>query len=311
MNRDIAKDRKQTAVNDTSFINLAVLIGMNRQIKLQAAIIVITAFVLITGGTMLASYIAFHTDKSWRPDDFCQKGTISNLSQDMSTPHGRLWSTALVLSGVLLLTSMYPFWLYRCWAPWLTRESNPLVNSVFESKTERLLRTIWVVLPAVGFILSGIIPSVTLEGTSGYEIVMTGVHNVCAPLSMLLCMVMETVQLHFGENAFARLFGSTRHHPATAFYGDLKAGQRLRAITALLAWFSGLVFVSVQGYLALGPNNCLYWLALVSYVGEVSGIVLHFALPAIAGAAYLMEEEGSALESAQAMIREHLVRKAD
>lgn len=251
--------------DNVTFVSFAALIGVQRQFKLQAAMLAITAFVLIFGGTTTASFMALvRWDKT--PHDFAQKGTLSNLAQDQSTPHGRLWTTALVIGAVLLLTSMYPFWLYRSWAPWVDVVDNPLALATFQSRTERLLRTAWVVLPSVGFILAGIIPS--LSDADGLYLVLTVVHNVSAPISISFCMVMETVQLHFGENAFRAFFGSG---PATKLYGPLSKGQRLRVGTLVVAWLSGALFVLVQSYLALF-ENALIWLAQTSYMVEVCAV---------------------------------------
>lgn len=38
-----------------------------------------------------------------------------------------------------------------------------------------------------------------VEESKGLQVVLTCVHNVTAPLSMLFCMIMETVQLGYGE----------------------------------------------------------------------------------------------------------------
>ena len=53
-----------------------------------------------------------------------------------------------------------------------------------------------------------------------------------------------------------------------------------------------------------------YYIALASMVFEVLGLLLHFALPAIAGAYYLLHMEGSeVLEDAQTLIRQHLAKR--
>jgi len=303
---------------------MSVLIGMNRQFKLQAAILVIVSFVLVCGGTITASLIVL-TRTDLVPKDFCQKGTLSNVSQDMGTPQGRLWSTALVVCNVLLLMSMYPFYLHRCWAPWVNEKENPLVHPSFQSKGERLLRTIWVIFPCVGFILTGIVPS--LSGAQGFDIALTAVHNVAAPLSMLLCMVMETTQLHFGEGAInALLYGKV------AAYGPLSSMQKLRVVTLFASWAFGMIFVGVQAYLNFFENSCgvdkdldgfldvkeqqkaaagggkfAYRLALVSFGGEVLGLLLNWALPAIAGMEYLLNmESGSVIDEMNRLITNHL-----
>lgn len=103
-------------------------------------------------------------------------------------------------------------------------------------------------------------------------------HNVNAPISMLICVVMETVQLGYGENAFAYFFS----YEPTPIYGPLTKFQRIRVVLLVECWIAGIIFVAVQAYLAFVPNR-RYWLALVSYFGEVIGLTLAFALPAVAG----------------------------
>lgn len=263
--------------------------------------------------TVSALWNASETDLQLLPHDFYQKGTLSNIAQDVSSPHGRLWATALIVASVVLFVSMYPFWLYRCWQPLHTSESNPLVHGVFQSKTERFLRSFWLVAPNVGFILTGAIPSLSGDGIAGYKLALTGVHNTCAPLSMLLCVVMETVQLVYGENVrFSTFFSMTK--PATSLYGPLNFGQRLRMIAVLFSWVCGIIFVSMQAYLFLlptlgGGKNQNPWITLVSYCGEVLGLISAFSLPAISGMFYIIEmEEGTPLEEAERLIRNHLAK---
>lgn len=121
---------------------LALLYGVNRQQCDQAAIMTVLSFFIILGGTLTASVVTT-LDPRLVPDDFMQKGTLSNVAQDVTTPHGRLWTTALFIAPVLLITSMYPFWIYRSWVPWLSEQDNPLGHGVFESSGERLFRTVW------------------------------------------------------------------------------------------------------------------------------------------------------------------------
>lgn len=289
--------------NATS-VNLGLMIGMNRQQKMQSSIMAITAFLLMLGGTLTSSFISAF-DTALAPHDFYQKGTLSNLAQDINTPHGRLWATALIVCSMLLLFSMYPFWLYRCWSPCHSYEENPIVHGVFEPKWERMLRSLWLVVPNVGFILTGAIPS--LSGVHGYKLALTGVHNICAPLSMLFCMIMETFQLGYGENAFAYVFSKSS---ATRLYGPLNLGQRVRVVTLCGAWFSGMIFVSVQGYLFLFKNTS-YWVAVASYFTEVTGMVLANAMPAIAGIFYLIDmEKGTVMQETDRLIQEHLTNES-
>ena len=46
------------------------------------------------------------------------------------------------------------------------------------------------------------------EESKGLQVVLTCVHNVTAPLSMLFCMIMETVQLGYGESLGATVCAS-------------------------------------------------------------------------------------------------------
>eukprot|EP00434_Breviolum_minutum_P001105 symbB.v1.2.000966.t1/scaffold39.1/size394969/10 len=254
---------------------LAFMIGYYRQQRLQASILVDICFGLVFCGTLTSTYIAT-TDWEKAPKDFRQKGTISNMAQSVVSPQGRLWTTSLALASILLTASMYTFWTYRCWYPLISYHTNPLASSVLELKLERRLRTAWTLVPNVGFVLAAMVPS--LSDTHGLQVILTCVHNVTAPLSMLFCMIMETVQLGYGENAFQYFFSS---EPSNPVYGPLTTYQRLRVVLLLEAWTAGIIFVGVQGYLAFRTNK-RWWVALVSYYGEVIGIVLAFSLPAAA-----------------------------
>jgi len=290
------KDDPPAWVTNTTVATLAFVVGFNRQEKLKAAIIAGTAFIGVFAGTITSSVITT-CDPDLVPKDFKQKATLSNVAQDISTPHGRLWTTFLVSAAIMLLVSMYPFQIYRCWAPWVTRDVNPFVHPSMQWRQERWFRTVWAVLPNMGFILTGAIPS--LSGVQGYELVLTGVHNVCAPLSMLFCVLMETVQLHFGENAFLYFFSD---EAANDIYGPLTNMQRIRAATVICAWTAGVIFVGVQAYLAFCKNE-RYWLALVSYYGEVCGLILAFAMPALASLEYLVgQEDGTVFEEVKRLI---------
>eukprot|EP00931_Biecheleriopsis_adriatica_P040721 TRINITY_DN2332_c0_g1_i2.p1 TRINITY_DN2332_c0_g1~~TRINITY_DN2332_c0_g1_i2.p1 ORF type:complete len:387 (-),score=65.09 TRINITY_DN2332_c0_g1_i2:73-1233(-) len=264
-----------TAGEKLGAASITTLIGIGRQQKLQSSILVVVAFSLIGAGTLTATFIA-SLDQKNLPKDFRQKGTISNVTQEVSKPEGRLWTTSLGFGSVMMIISMYTFWIYRSWAPWVDLNLNPLVQPFYQPVAERRLRAAWGTIPYVGFILTAMLPS--LSDIEGYNIVLTGVHNVCAPLSMLFCMVMETVQLGFGEHAFEYFWS----HEPTPLYGPLTPFQRWRAIACLEAWTAGIIFVSVQGFLAFVPNR-RYWLALVSFYGEVIGLSLAFMLPAISG----------------------------
>eukprot|EP00930_Biecheleria_cincta_P050812 TRINITY_DN35987_c0_g1_i1.p1 TRINITY_DN35987_c0_g1~~TRINITY_DN35987_c0_g1_i1.p1 ORF type:complete len:275 (+),score=31.89 TRINITY_DN35987_c0_g1_i1:257-1081(+) len=232
-------------------------------------------------GTIPASILV--TRSPWKTKyDFEQKGTLSNATQDIKTPHGRLWSVALFTAALLMLNSMYTYTLYR---PWIgSGQVNTAMfgrfmgrSNLLSSRAEKVLRTTWVVLPNVGLLLTAVIPS--LSGVEGYTLFLTAVHNICAPLSMAFLVIMETLQLKFGEEAFSNFF-STANIPGTN--EPLNDFQRLRVLTVLLAWTSGMVFVSIQGYLILSQNR-RYSLALISYLGEVVGLILTASLPMFAG----------------------------
>lgn len=280
---------KSNSIGDAT---LAFMIGYSRQQRLQASIMVDICFGLVFCGTLTSTYIAT-TDWAKAPKDFRQKGIISNMAQSVNEPQGRLWTTSLGLAAILLTASMYTFWIYRCWYPLVSFETNPLATSVLEQKVERRLRTAWTLVPNVGFVLAAMVPS--LSESKGLQVVLTCVHNVTAPLSMLFCMIMETVQLGYGENAFLYFSSSESSNPV---YGPLTTYQRLRVILLMEAWTAGIIFVGVQGYLAFRPNK-RWWVALVSYYGEVIGIILAFSLPAAAALdirKWTQMEAGSVME---------------
>ena len=60
-------------------------------------------------------------NSSHLPHDFLQKGTISNVAQDISSVEGRIWAVALLFASVGLLVSGYTFQLYR---PWLYSDTD-------------------------------------------------------------------------------------------------------------------------------------------------------------------------------------------
>lgn len=261
---------------------LANLVGLDRQYKLQGTILVIVSAVCIWGSTLTSSHVTvFHPEAL--PGDFVEKGTLSNASQDVAQPNGRLFTVALFTAGMLNIVSMYTFWIYRSWAPWYDPIKNPLGHPTFQCRWERRLRTVWVIAPSVGFMFTAAIPS--LSDTTGYKFALAMIHNILAPLSMAFCIIMETIQLDFGENAFHAFFSS---EDATEVYGPLSRFQRARVVTVCFAWACGVVFLGIQVYLGLGAvlgirvKSC-YGLALVSFYGEVGGMVLVALLPALAG----------------------------
>lgn len=164
---------------------------------------------------------------------------------------------------------------------------------------EKAFRSVWVVVPSVGFMTTAVIPSVTAG--SGYERVLSAVHNLAAPLSMLFCMLMETIQLSLGEQAFAHIFTT---EDATHRYGALSRMQRIRVVTIIVAWCFGATFVAVQGYLFFRVNKS-FTVALTSYISEIFGLSLAFLMPALAGVdacVMLMPSYGGRMETTNAPI---------
>lgn len=50
-----------------------------------------------------------------------------------------------------------------------------------------------------------LLQTIARQDTHGLQVILTCVHNVTAPLSMLFCMIMETVQLGYGETLDSNL----------------------------------------------------------------------------------------------------------
>ena len=82
---------------------LAFLIGLNRVLVSTAAMMCILCFAVVVGGVTTATYVAASCDMTRLPYDFLQKGTVSNVAQDVATPKGRLWTAALSIASLLHL----------------------------------------------------------------------------------------------------------------------------------------------------------------------------------------------------------------
>jgi len=277
-------DADAKSVTASGFASFSIVVALRNTYALTAFLLSIVSAITVALGTIPATIVV-----AWSPEmaevDFEQKGTLSNTTQKAEKPHGRLWAVALFTASMLKLNSMYTLWLYR---PWLQPTGEFVAGAQFHTidyvrtnilshLAPRAVSTVWAILPHVGFLFTAVVPS--LSGAHGYQTILLGVHNVCAPISMLFLMAMETIQLQCGEQAFS-YFSSDDNVPG--FNEPLCDFQRLRVITVVAAWISGLVFVSVQGYLAFVPNKS-YTLALVSYFGEVIGLILAFWLPVLAG----------------------------
>merc|ERR1712078_55706 len=101
--------------------------------------------------------------------------------------------------------SMYTYWIYRDWLPWKDIRNNPFThNAIFQPQLERFWRTCWAIMPHMGLMFTAAVPSLSV--TSGYNMVLTLVHNLSAPLSLGYLIIMETIQLNFGERAFELFF---------------------------------------------------------------------------------------------------------
>merc|ERR1712012_699345 len=170
-----------------------------------------------------------------------------------------------------MLFSQYTFWLYRPWATdaIVDPAQNPFRIPALIQGAEKTIRVLWSVLPNVGFILTAALPG--LSHAKGFKLWLVAVHNVAAPLSMLFCVLMETIQLEYGEHAISYFSSMENASP----YGPLTHMQRLRVCIVIMAWTSGIVFISVQAYLAFFENT-VYSVALASYFGEVIGLTLAF-----------------------------------
>lgn len=249
--------------------------------QLNAEILAVIAFGCVVLATCVST-LEVNRNPELVPPDFESKGTLSNVSQDIKQPNGRMFSVGLFTFALLLITSSYTTWLYRSWAPYVDA-NQPFNGPSWQPKREKICRAIWVSVPNTLFMFTAAFPS--FSDASGYRFYLMLTHNICAPLAMAVVVIMETIQLQFGENAFRSFWSS---EPATSLYGPLTVIQRARVVVASCTWCCFIVFLGVQVYLGLGSmlglkiKTC-YALALISYYGEVIGMNLVAALPALAG----------------------------
>lgn len=228
------------------------------------------------------------------PKDFETKGTLSNVCQDTSTTPGRMFSVGLFTYGLLLIVSMYTTWVYRSWAPWVDLSKQPFNTPAFQSNAEKNWRVLWVVVPNVFFMFTAAFPS--SSDTSGLQFYMMLAHNICAPTAMLCVVLLETTQLHWGENAFAHFFCDEHIWPGV-YDHPLYFTQRLRCVTVIYTWISFIVFMGCQVYLGLGTMlgmkiKTSYTFAMVSFYGEVIGLLLVAFLPFLAAMGSLVDSIG-------------------
>lgn len=284
------------------------LLGITGQARMQAAQQVLCGFTMIFLCTVTASYLtaAFHETL---PFDFKQKGTLSNISQDVSTPEGRLFAVGLVFGALFFIQSNYTAQLYRSWASHRTQDTNTTDHSAYQPLFERRLRGLWCVVPQVGFMLTGALPS--LSGPMGTELVLSTIHNTAAPSSMLLLLGMETLQLAHGEGAFGRFCGWASD--LAALQGPLHLDQKLRVVTCALAWFFGLIFIGIQVYMGvlkyvLDQPNQSYAVAATSYYTETACLVLVFFIPTVEALDFLYFSERDHAATSTSTLERHIQR---
>lgn len=269
---------------------LASMLGLQEWHQLSSFVFVLVGW----GSIVIAQFVTtleVNESPHLVPADFEKKGTLSNCTQDISQPNGRMFTVGLFTFGLLYLISHYTVWLYRPWAPWI--DPNVPYNAIqFEHSNEKNWRCAWLLIPNVFLMFTAAFPS--LSDADGYKFWLMIIHNICAPLGMAFGIYMETTQLNFGENAFGYFFTSD----PTPIYGPLTITQRARVVTCVMAWLHGVIFLSVQVYLGLGTVLRLpcvkpsYAIALISYYGEVGGLTIVALMPALAGLGTQLETPG-------------------
>lgn len=289
---------QKTNITRADIATMGTLFGLHAVMVNSSSTFVIFAALAVMLSTLTSALVVtFHPENV--PPDFEQKATLSNVSQDTSTPHGRMFTVALFTASLLMLLSQYTTWLYPPWLPWW-RPHDIFMHTVYESPGEQFMRIAWVALPNVGLMFTAAIPS--LSDISGYRFVLMLVHNIAAPLSLGFALVMETVQASYGERLFEYFFSNANRMyfswpldcigaDCTAtlcpLWPDISWSDRLRAVVIVYAWTSIACFLPVQIYLGLGlvgyQIRTSYRLAEISFYGEVMAMIFTFSLPAIQG----------------------------
>ena len=158
-------------------------------------------------------------NSSHLPHDFLQKGTISNVAQDIASVE-RIWAVPPPPFPPPVVAPA-PFQLYR---PWLYSDTDE------ERRAEAVARMGDV--PAGRLHAAAAIPA--MSGATGLQWAFGAIHNTMAPLAMLAIVTFETVQLSFGERAFTRFFGSAeeahRIETELSHRGERPRGSSLGAI---------------------------------------------------------------------------------
>ena len=133
----------------------------------------ILCFAVVVGGVTTATYVAASCERACR--DFLQKGTVSNVAQDVATPKGRLWTAA---SRSRACSTSRRRTAYRPWLSAINPNENRLAVNVLVPVYEKTFRALWLVVPPVGFLMTAVIPSVS--GGTGQTRILSMIHNVRA-----------------------------------------------------------------------------------------------------------------------------------
>jgi hypothetical protein len=282
----------------------------NRRDRLHASLMVSVSFVLVVLCCVPAcQVISSPIYEGLVPEDFVTKGTLSILVQDIDTPHGRLFTVGICTASLILLISNFPSLLYPSWSP---RKDASLTDDIqTRSFREQLVRGMWLILPQIGFLLVGAVP--TVSEPLGLEIHFFVLHAVCAQLGMITWVIFETHQLICGERALARLRGR-----GGAEEEPLKISQYIRIAALSLLWINCIVFSGIKVYNEVsnrlfGQPNDNMSLALVSFWCEVACIVLAYFLPMAAGWDFLIfcDESNDASKSGAALAEAFAARLVD
>ncbi len=99
------------------------------------------------------------------PEDFVDRGTLSNVCCSHSSAQGKIWASCLVCYAFATILSHYTFNLYPLWCPGNGADTNDLANSqtgLIEagSLEEVAARMVWLLVPNILFILVAAIPTV-------------------------------------------------------------------------------------------------------------------------------------------------------
>jgi hypothetical protein len=254
--------------------HLASILGVQCQYKLSAMQLTTVAYVLVALATIVPLHILFiHPHKVVA--EFARKGTLQCVNQDVITTRGRVFGVALFTAGTLLIMSTYTLFNYRCWIPWHSEDDNPLRIAPFQHRVERRLRALWCFIPSLALIFAATIPN-----KSEFPCWMW-VNSISTQVALGGMLVMETVQLAFGEKAFAYFFSAE----PTPFYGPLTFWQRARCVVLVAALGAAAVHYSLQARLkwACCGRRTSWTIASYSFYSEVLCLTLVMALPCVAG----------------------------